>query len=322
MITYYTLVGDRLVRHNGSECHGMPKDTLWIDLFRPTAEEEQLLESIIAVDVPTREEMAEIEDSSRFYESNGALYMTTTVVGGIREHKPSTSEVTCVLTPNWLVTVRYTDLLAFRTFETRTQRGGCEGRSDQLFVTLMDSVVDRIADVLETVQQQLDSLSNGIFQEGQAKGGKADLQGIVKQLGRGNSLLSKLNESLLSISRPLSYFRQGSNGWISEEVKLGMKSVERDVRSLSEYQSKMAGEITFLLDATLGLINIEQNSIIKVFSIAAVLFLPPTLVGTVYGMNFQHMPELAWMAGYPMALVAMVVSAIIPYYWFKFKGWL
>lgn len=322
MITYYTLVGDRLVRHNGSECHGMPKDTLWIDLFQPTLEEEQLLESIIAVDVPTREEMAEIEDSSRFYESKGALYMTTTVVGGIREHKPSTSEVTCVLTPHWLVTVRYTDLLAFRTFEARTQRGGCEGKSDQLFVTLMDSVVDRIADVLETVQQQLDSLSNGIFQEGQASGGKADLQAIVKQLGRGNSLLSKLNESLLSISRPLAYFRQGSNGWISEEVKLGMKSVERDVRSLSEYQSKMAGEITFLLDATLGLINIEQNSIIKVFSIAAVLFLPPTLVGTVYGMNFQHMPELAWMAGYPMALVAMVVSAIIPYYWFKFKGWL
>jgi magnesium transporter len=322
MITYYTLVGDRLVRHNGNECHGMPKDTLWIDLFQPTAEEEQLLESIIEVDVPTREEMAEIEDSSRFYESKGALYMTTTVVGGIREHKPNASEVTCVLTPNWLVTVRYTDLLAFRAFESRTQRGGCEGRSDQLFVTLMDSVVDRIADVLETVQQQLDTLSNGIFREGQASGGKADLQGIVKQLGRGNSLLSKLNESLLSISRPLAYFRQGSNGWISDDVKLGMKSVERDVRSLSEYQSKMAGEITFLLDATLGLINIEQNSIIKVFSIAAVLFLPPTLVGTVYGMNFTHMPELAWAEGYPMALVAMVVSAIIPYYWFKYKGWL
>lgn len=322
MITYYTLVGDRLVRHNGSECHGMPKDTLWIDLFQPTAEEEQLLESIIAVDVPTREEMAEIEDSSRFYESKGALYMTTTVVGGIREHNPSTSEVTCVLTPHWLVTVRYTDLLAFRTFETRTQRGGCEGRSDQLFVTLMDSVVDRIADVLENVQKQLDSLGNSIFREGQAATEKADLQEVVKQLGRKNSLLSKLNESLLSISRPLSYFRQGSNGWISDEVKLGMKSVERDVRSLSEYQTKMAGEITFLLDATLGLINIEQNSIIKVFSIAAVLFLPPTLVGTVYGMNFAHMPELQWLAGYPMALVAMVISAIIPYYWFKYKGWL
>ena len=234
-----------------------------------------------------------------------------------------------MLTPQWLVTVRYADLLPFRTFETRAQRGGCKGSSDLLFVSLMDAVVDRIADVLESVQGQLDALSRDIFAEndgapGKARAPKADLQQVVKQLGRGNSLLSKLNESLLSVSRPLAYFRQGGNGnaWVSEDARLGMKSVERDVRSLGEYLSKMSNEITFLLDATLGFINIEQNSIIKVFSIAAVLFLPPTLVGTVYGMNFQHMPELAWIAGYPLALVAMVVSAILPYLWFKYKGWL
>ncbi|SDI35290.1 magnesium transporter CorA family protein [Pseudomonas panipatensis] len=327
MITYYTLVGDRLERHAGDASGAMPAGTLWIDLLHPSADEERLLESFIAVDVPTREEMAEIEDSSRFYESNGALYMTTSVVSGIREHRPSTAEVTCVLTPQWLVTVRYADLLSFRTFETRVARGGCKRAADQLFVSLMDCVVDRIADVLESVQGQLDALSRDIFTEQGTSGAKvpkADLQQIVKHLGRSNSLLSKLNESLLSVSRPLAYFRQGGNGnaWVSDEAKLGMKSVERDVRSLGEYLTKMSNEITFLLDATLGLINIEQNSIIKVFSIAAVLFLPPTLVGTVYGMNFTHMPELAWTAGYPMALVMMVISAILPYLWFKYRGWL
>ncbi|MBO3276173.1 magnesium transporter CorA family protein [Pseudomonas schmalbachii] len=327
MITYYTLVGDRLQRHLGDTQGGLPPGTLWIDLYQPTAEEERLLESLLEVDVPTREEMAEIEDSSRFYESRGALYMTTTAVSGIREHRPSTEEVTCVLTPKWLVTVRYTDLLSFQTFANRTQRGGCRPAGDLLFVTLMDCIVDRIADVLETVQGQLDTLSREIFAEPPPGAGgkrvpKSDLQQIVKHLGRSNSLLSKLNESLLSISRPLGYFRQGGNGWVSEEARLGMKSVERDVRSLSEYLSKMSSEMTFLLDATLGLINIEQNSIIKVFSIAAVLFLPPTLVGTVYGMNFKHMPELLWPVGYPMALVMMVVSAILPYLWFKYKGWL
>ena len=328
MITYYTLDGDRLQRHIGEVGAAMPAGTLWIDLLHPTEEEERLLESFIEVDVPTREEMAEIEDSSRFYESKGALYMTTSVVSGIREHRPNTAEVTCVLTPQWLVTVRYADVLSFRTFETRVQRSGCKGSSDLLFVSLMDAVVDRIADVLESVQGQLDTLSRDIFTDHgelpRSRVPKTDLQQIVKQLGRTNSLLSKLNESLLSVSRPLAYFRQSGNGnaWISEEARLGMKSVERDVRSLGEYQSKMSAEITFLLDATLGLINIEQNSIIKVFSIAAVLFLPPTLVGTVYGMNFQHMPELAWASGYPLALVAMVVSAIIPYLWFKFRGWL
>lgn len=329
MITYYSLSGDRLVRHDGDAGGSMPADTLWIDLLHPTQEEEHLLESIVGVNVPTREEMAEIEDSSRFYESNGALYMTTAVVSGISEHRPSTAEITCVLTPKWLVTVRYADLLPFRTFEARVQRGGCKRGSDQLFVGLLDAVVDRIADVLEAVQGQLDALSRDIFTEHsgelpRSRLPKTDLQQIVKHLGRSNSLLSKLNGSLLSVSRPLAYFRQGGNGndWVSEEAKLGMKSVERDVRSLSDYLTRMSGEITFLLDATLGLINIEQNSIIKVFSIAAVLFLPPTLVGTVYGMNFQHMPELAWAAGYPLALVAMVVSAILPYLWFKYKGWL
>ncbi|KAF1061362.1 MAG: Magnesium transport protein CorA [Pseudomonas citronellolis] len=329
MITYYTRAGDRLVRHTGSVHERMPDDTLWIDLLHPTQEEEHLLESFVEVNVPTREEMAEIEDSSRFYESNGALYMTTSVVSGIREHRPSMAEVTCVLTPQWLVTVRYADLLPFRAFEARVQRGGCKGGSDQLFVSLMDCVVDRIADVLEALQGQLNALSREIFSEdsgqpGKARAPKADLQQIVKHLGRSNSLLSKLNESLLSVSRPLAYFRQGGNGdaCVKDEARLGMKSVERDVRSLGEYLGKMSGEITFLLDATLGLINIEQNSIIKVFSIAAVLFLPPTLVGTVYGMNFQHMPELAWVTGYPMALVLMVVSAIIPYLWFKYKNWL
>ncbi|CDF86920.1 magnesium transporter CorA family protein [Pseudomonas sp. QL9] len=327
MITYYSLAGDRLEPHRGDLQGGMPAGTLWIDLLHPTQEEEALLESIIGVNVPTREEMAEIEDSSRFYESNGALYMTTAVVSGIREHRPSTAEITCVLTAKWLVTVRYAELLPFRTFEARVQRGGCKGTADLLFVELLDSVVDRIADVLEEVQAQLDTLSRDIFTEHngelpKSRLPKTDLQQIVKHLGRSNSLLSKLNGSLLSVGRPVAYFRQGSNAWVSEDARLGMKSVERDVRSLSEYLTKMSGEITFLLDATLGLINIEQNSIIKVFSIAAVLFLPPTLVGTVYGMNFQHMPELAWAAGYPMALVAMVISAILPYLWFKYKGWL
>ena len=132
-------------------------------------------------------------------------------------------------------------------------------------------------------------MSREIFAESiaQTRKPKTDLQQIIKHLGRSSSLLSKLNDSLLSINRMNSYFRQGCNGWLSEPAKVLAKTVERDVRSLDEYLAKMSTEINFLLDATLGLINIEQNSIIKVFSIAAVLFLPPTL-GTVYGMNFGH----------------------------------
>jgi len=180
-----------------------------------------------------------------------------------------------------------------------------------------------LADVLEELQAQLNSLSQHIFSETRERAQeKADLQRVIKDLGRYNSLLAKLNESLLSIGRQITYVRQAGNGWLSEAARTWLKSSERDVRSLNDYQTKMSGEIVFLLDVTLGLINIEQNSIIKVFSIAAVLFLPPTLVGTVYGMNFKAMPELDWTLGYPMALGMMVGSALLSYALFKYKGWL
>lgn len=326
MITYYILSGDRLERRQHDDAQrGLPPGTLWIDLHHPTPEEERLLESHLQVNIPTREEMAEIEDSSRFYEDGNVLYMTTSVVGGITEHRPSTEEVTFVLSEKWLITVRYADLRSFREFENRCIRQLDANRSStQLFALMMDSLVDRIADVLEAVQGQLSSMSREIFAEStaQTRKPKTDLQQIIKHLGRSSSLLSKLNDSLLSINRMNSYFRQGCNGWLSEPAKVLAKTVERDVRSLDEYLAKMSTEINFLLDAPLGLINIEQNSIIKVFSIAAVLFLPPTLVGTVYGMNFKDMPELDWSIGYPMALGMMVVSAILPYLWFKFKNWL
>ena len=325
MITYYILSGDRLERRQHDDAQrGLPPGTLWIDLHHPTPEEERLLESHLQVNIPTREEMAEIEDSSRFYEDGNVLYMTTSVVGGITEHRPSTEEVTFVLSEKWLITVRYADLRSFREFENRCIRQLDANRSStQLFALMMDSLVDRIADVLEAVQEQLSSMSRRSSPSPPPRPAAEDRPAADHQAPRAQQLAAvQLNDSLLSINRMNSYFRQGCNGWLSEPAKVLAKTVERDVRSLDEYLAKMSTEINFLLDATLGLISIEQNSIIKVFSIAAVLFLPPTLVGTVYGMNFKDMPELDWSIGYPMALGMMVVSAILPYLWFKFKNWL
>ena len=144
----------------------------------------------------------------------------------------------------------------------------------------------------------------------------------MKRLGRTNLLAAKLRQSLLSVGRMLAYHRQGAAGRLPEGDRATLKSLERDARALTEHDAQLAAEIAFLLEATLGLIDIEQNRIIKVFSIAAVLFLPPTLVGTVYGMNFEHMPELRWLFGYPFALLMMVASAVAPYLWFKHRGWL
>ena len=155
-----------------------------------------------------------------------------------------------------------------------------------------------------------------------SRGQRIDLQGIVRQLGRSSGLLAKMSESLLSFNRVLSFFRQSGEPWLRDDAKSQARSLQRDIASLTEYESNLNAQIGHLQNATFNLINIEQSRVIKVFSIAAVLFLPPTLVATVYGMNFKFMPELNWLFGYPFAVVLMVISAVAPFYWFKRNGWL
>lgn len=321
MITLYYHENGVLKRRVAENLQTLPDNVLWVDLLSPDAQEERFIESALALDIPTREELAEIEDSSRFYDEDGALFMTTTVVMGIADRHPENAEVTFVLTKQRLVTVRYNELSAFRQFEAKSSRQpSTYATSHQIFLALADAVVDRIADVLESVQVELQTLSRCIFDK--RKEQRTDLQQIIQQLGQNRSLLSQLGESLFSSNRLIAFYRLHAGEPKQGVAKGMMKALERDVRSLGEHQARLLGDIAFLLDATLGLINIEQNAIIKVFSIAAVLFLPPTLVGTVYGMNFENMPELGWPFGYPMALGMMVVSAIIPYAWFKFRDWL
>jgi magnesium transporter len=264
--------------------------------------------------------------------------MTAVVVTGLSEHRrPSAAEVTFVLTPQVLVTVRYADPLPFRTFASKCERQPeAHGTSDLVFLSLVENVVNRLADVLEATTRDLDLLSGTIFANDGAdehsdigqqslsntRRPPTDLQAVVKRLGRASSLLAKLRESLLSVGRMLAYYRHAANERLRDGARTHVQTLDRDVRSLTDYDAQLSAQVAFLLEATLGLVGAEQNRIIKVFSVAAVLFLPPTLVGTIYGMNFEHMPELGWALGYPFALVLMIFSAVAPYYWFKHKGWL
>ncbi len=326
----------------------LPADALWVDLLDPTAEEEDAVERLLGVGVPTRQEMAEIEESARLYEERGALVMVAVVVTGVSERRrPATAEVTFVLTPKTLATIRYADPLPFRTFAEKCRRSPAEAHdgSELVFLSLLENVVNRLADILEAADTELDALSEAVFAEGDVPGAEggavpeatrrrwswraarrppppADLQAVVKRLGRASALVSKLRESLLSIGRVLAFFRQGAGERVKDGARARLRTLDRDVASLTEYDAQLSAEIGFLLQAAFGLIGLEQNAIIKVFSVAAVLFLPPTLVGTVYGMNFERMPELHWLFGYPFALGLMVLSAVAPYLWFKRRGWL
>ncbi len=301
-----------------------PDEFLWADLFEPTVEEERAVESLLTVDVPTRDEMREIETSNRLYEEDGAVYMTATVGSKLDSATPESSAITFILANNRLITNRYADPTPVRRFMTHVERypAACTS-SATLLAGLLEAFVERIADLLERVQAELDSVSHSIFQRsnGDTTSG-SDLKSMIQRIGANGDLVSKARESLVSFQRLLMYVQQASNVSLSQDQRGRFKSTLRDVQSLSDHATFLGAKIQFLLDAVLGLINLEQNNIIKIFSVAAVMFLPPTLVASIYGMNFHFMPELDEPWGYPFALVAMVVSAVVPYIYFRRKGWL
>lgn len=298
---------------------------VWIDLVNPSSAEEAELEEKLALDIPTKEEMEEIEISSRLYTENGASFMTAILPANADGDDVDMHPVTFVLTPSHLVTVRYHEPRAFRTFPVRAEKVamGCD-TAEGVLIALLEAVVDRLADILERAGRDIDGISRSIFRKTSGKPTKsADLQTIIESIGRKGDLTSNVRDSLVTLERLAGYLGQATlQQKSSKDARERIKTLSRDIRSLSDHSAFMSQKVTFLLDATLGMINIEQNAIIKIFSVAAVVFLPPTLIASIYGMNFEYMPELKWLVGYPFAIGLMIASAILPYVYFKRRGWL
>jgi magnesium transporter len=313
----------RILRSSGGECgltqpgDPFPEDAVWIDLIKPTLAEEKYVEAALGLDIPTREEMAEIEISSRLYQQRGATYMTATLLCNSLAAKPEVAPVTFILAGPRLVTVRYVEPRSFHLFIEQAERQSYATGVD-VFLHLMDVIIDRTADILEAAGRDVEDISEAVFAE--ARGRK--FERILGRLGRAQGLNAKIRDSLVSLSRLISFAGLAPQIDLDPEHREHLDSEQRDVGSLKDYASYLSSNIAFLLDAALGLINIEQNSIIKIFSVAAVAFLPPTLIASIYGMNFEHMPELRWHLGYPMAIAAMVLSAVMPLLWFRRRGWL
>jgi magnesium transporter len=325
-----------MLRAYGPGCEGevidpklerIPDDATWIDLEEPTHEEEKLVERCIGVNVPTQDEMSEIEPSSRLYEKNNALYMTVSALRGVDEAHPTTTPIGFVLAQKRLVTIRYATPKPVRTFENHARRDPELVRDGPTaLVRLLDAIIDRLADEIEVVSAKMENLSQEIFQEqqDQRRIPAEKLTALLTSIGRMQTLLTKIRYSAVSTFRMLS-FLGGSNLVHDEnhaELRHHLTSLTTDVSSLSEHSSFLSDNLTFLLDASLGLISIEQNAAMKLFSWAAVIFLPPTLVAGIFGMNFHYMPELNWRYGYPLSLGLMFVTAVGPYLYFKKRGWI
>lgn len=305
---------------------------VWVDLSYPTPLETSAVEQALGLSLPTKSEMLEIEASSRVYREDHAQVMNLLIVVGVDSDTPGAAPVSLILTPGQLVTLRYADPQAFRSLDLSCTRTAPGASALVLLTRLMENIVDRTADILEKMGGEIDSVAALVFGLDRPKTLRLstnDLQGILRRIGSTQHVLNKVHESLVTQLRAVSFLSIGhveaegtSRAKPEKLVRETLKSLTRDIQSLSENSNYLTQNIGFLLDAALGRISIEQNAIVKIFSVAAVIFLPPTLVASVYGMNFQHMPELDKAYGYPMALAMMVLSAVVPYLWFKKKGWL
>jgi magnesium transporter len=323
MISAYTSDGGRLVLLDpGAADLGK---VVWFDLLTPTREEEALVEQALGIGVPLREEMEEIEISSRLYYEDGAAYMTATLPARTDTDDPHLAPVTFVLTGERLVSVRYHEPRAFVTLAARAQRVsmGCHN-GESVLIALLEIQVDRLADVLERISREVAQISQDVFQQHEPKPSRSsNIQTILEAIGRKGDMTSNIRECLGSLGRMIGFFGQVTlKGKTEKELRTRIRTLSRDCQSIIDHASFLTQKVTFLLDATLGLINIEQNAIIKIFSVVAVVFLPPTLIASIYGMNFHFMPELTWPFGYYLILSVMLAVALVMLGFFRKKKWI
>ncbi len=323
MLTVYVPTPKGLSRVPAGVNMPIPDEAVWIDLLDPASEEEKHVEQALGVEVPTRDEMREIETSNRLYEENGTLYMTCTVLYKADTELPETTQVTFILAGTRLITNRYADLLSFRGFTTfaETHPQSCAS-SPLLLVGLLEAIVNRIADVLERVGSDIDAVSLKVFPRAARRTPSRDYKQELREIGQGGELVSKARESLVSLARLLGFLQQSGSNRVTPEARAALRTVSRDVMALSDHATFLVGKAQFLLDATLGMVTIDQNNILKIFSMVTVLLLPPSVIAGFYGMNFPMIPLLHQNWGVWAAIAMMVVSALVPWLYFKRKGWL
>ena len=319
-----TAASVRLERKVLDPAEPVPPGAVWIDMVAPTMDEDRKVEAYLGCKVPSRSDPDFAEPAESYYAENGVRYLRASVVSEA-ENSPDVISVAFVLGPKALVTVRYDPGDAFELFGQKLGKIPAQAlHPDAVAVGLVNAIVDRSARALNKVGAELDSIASRAFR---AKGdlstrGKV-YSDTLDALGREDEKISNLRESLVELERLLLFLMsEGRSADAPKPVREATKSALRDLQSLAEDASFKAQKVQFLLDATLGFINLAQNDIIKLFSVLAVIFMPPTMIASIYGMNFKAMPELDWPWGYPAALILMALVAVGPYLYFRWKRWL
>jgi magnesium transporter len=301
------------------------KTARWVDLLDATEAERSAFEEAFGLRVPTKEELTEIQATSRLRTERDALYMTAPVIHAADNEPWVLVPTGFVLTKNVLLTVRSAKLTAFHTVMTELEAGE-HGDPAHIFVRLLEALVDRVADLLETSAHDLDDASRLIFRPGQPRAKLSHetvkLRRLMIRTGRTSERMSRIQYSLLCLDRMAHFAAEHCREWIAQDVANRLGIVSSDIASLVQFSEGLVNRVQLLQDAASGIINIDQNEVMKVLTIASVVGIPPVLVVGVYGMNFKNMPEYDWTWGYPYALAMVVITALLPLIWFKWKDWI
>ncbi len=314
MLRFFRIV-DGLIKEMGQPPEARLEQADWIDACEPDDTERQILQELLKTDIPEFDDVEEIEASARCFVDQAGMHVHSLFLN-LAEGRHKTVSVAFILQKNRLITIREIELADFRLIRMRTRREQVEARDvSDMLVTLLEQKVENHADGLEDLHRQLEGVSHLVLEDEEA-----ELDEAISRLARLEDSNGKTRLCLMDTQRNISFLLRHLRK--EGEQRETLQEINRDIETLMSHTTFLFDKINFLMDSTQGFINIEQNQIIKTFSIAAVVFLPPTLIASIYGMNFEHMPELDWLLGYPGAIGLMVSAGFAPYWYFKRKGWL
>jgi len=299
---------------------------VWVDLRDPTPEEIARACADYGLDIPPRPALEEIEFSSRLQYEDGVFTLSIPVTPGNGNGGHATSPLGFVLTRDLLVTVRFAHLHTFEGVRQRVRRR--ERSAADILLVILEALIDYGADRLEEMRAEALTVSQRIFHKEMKNRKRYNVTAVSRmmrttlvEIGDMGERLSHIRDTLLVLQRAIPFLIEHGADWIEPPVRARLKMASKDVRSLTEYEVHLTDKLQFLLDAALGFVTTEQNDLFKVMTIWTVVGIPPVLVAGIYGMNFHHMPELSWSFGYPLSLAAILLSALLPLFWFKWRGW-
>ena len=298
-------------------------DASWIDLIDPTPAETAAFEKAFGLQVPTKEELSEIETTSRLRVEHGALYMTAPLILATGDEPWIAAPTGFVLSKTILLTVRFVQSTIFDS--VRKELNGERLEPALVYVRVLEELVDHVADLLEASSQALDDASHVIFRRDNLRRLSREtslLRQLLVRTGRTSERMARINYTLVCLDRMAKFTIERGREWIANDQISRLQSVSADIASLEQYAEGLVNRIQLLQDAATGIINVAQNEVMKTLTIASVAGIPPVVIAGIYGMNFKNMPELNWVWGYPFALILIALTTLLPLIWFKWKDWI